>query len=50
MWTIILVLDARDVINLKMACERAIQKAQALKDAFADSPWTTEVLADDAET
>jgi hypothetical protein len=44
------VLDARDVINLKMACERAIQKAQALKDAFADSPWTTEVLADDAET
>jgi hypothetical protein len=44
------VMDARDVINLKTACERAIQKAQVLKDAFANSPWATEVLSDDAET
>jgi DNA-binding Lrp family transcriptional regulator len=44
------VMDARDVINLKTACERAILKAQVLKDAFANSPWATEVLSDDAET
>lgn len=44
------VMDARDVINLKTACERAIQKAQVLKDAFATSPWTTEIVSDDAET
>ena len=44
------VMDARDMINLKTACERAIQKAQVLKDTFAKSPWATEVLSDDAET
>ena len=47
------VLDARDMITLKTACERAIQKAQVLKDAFRTLPWVTEVLGesdDNAET
>ena len=44
------VMDAQDILTLKTACERAILKAQVLKDSLADEPWVTEVLSDDAET
>jgi hypothetical protein len=44
------VMDAHDIITLRTACERAIQKAQVLKESLADLPWVTEVLGDDAET
>jgi hypothetical protein len=43
------VMDASDIIKLRTACERAIQKAQVLKDSLANLPWVTEVLGD-AET
>jgi hypothetical protein len=45
-----LVMDARDIINLKNACERAIQKAKVLQDALANLPWVTEILSDDEQT
>jgi hypothetical protein len=44
------VLDARDVINLRNACDRAIQKANVLKDSLGNLPLTIEVLSDDAQT
>lgn len=44
------VMDAQDILTLKTACERAIQKAQVLKDSLANAPWVTEVLSDNAET
>jgi hypothetical protein len=44
------VMDAQDILTLKTACERAIQKAQVLKDSLANVPWVTEVLSEDAET
>jgi hypothetical protein len=44
------VLDARDVINLKNACERAIQKATVLKDSLGSLPLITEILSDDEQT
>ena len=44
------VMDASDIITLKTACERAIQKAQVLKDSLATLPWVTEVLSNDEET
>jgi len=40
-------MDAADVINLKKACDRAIQKAQVLKDSLGTLPWVTEVLGED---
>jgi hypothetical protein len=43
------VMDARDIVNLKTACERAIQKAQVLQESLANSPWVTEVLNTDDE-
>ena len=43
-------LDARDVVNLKKACDRAIQKAKVLKDSLSNLPWVTEILSDDEET
>jgi len=43
-------LDARDVVNLKKACDRAIQKAKVLKDSLGNLPWVTEILSDDEET
>jgi DNA-binding Lrp family transcriptional regulator len=44
------VLDARDVINLKNACERAIKKAKVLQDTLGSFSLVTEVLSDDEET
>jgi hypothetical protein len=44
------VLDARDVINLRNACERAIQKAKVLTDSLGSLPVTTEILSDDEQT
>jgi hypothetical protein len=41
------VMDARDVVNLKKACDRAIQKAKVLKDSLANLPWVTEIVRDD---
>jgi hypothetical protein len=43
-------MDAQDVVNLRKACDRAIQKAKILKDSFGDLPWVTEVLSDDEQT
>jgi hypothetical protein len=43
-------MDAQDVVNLRKACDRAIQKAKILKDAFGNLPWVTEVLSDDEQT
>jgi DNA-binding Lrp family transcriptional regulator len=45
-----LVLDARDLINLKTACERAIQKAKVLQDTLASLPLITETVSDDEQT
>ena len=42
-----LVMDARDLITLKNACERAIQKAKVLQDSLGHLPWVTEILSDD---
>ena len=44
------VLDARDVVTLKNACERAIQKAKVLQDSLGNLPWVTEILSDDEQT
>jgi hypothetical protein len=44
------VLDARDVINLRNACDRAIQKAKVLKESLGTLPVTTEILSDDEQT
>jgi hypothetical protein len=43
-------LDARDVLNLRNACDRAIQKAKVLKDSLGSLPVTTEMLSDDEQT
>jgi mRNA-degrading endonuclease YafQ of YafQ-DinJ toxin-antitoxin module len=43
-------MDAQDVVNLRKACDRAIQKAKILKDSFGNLPWVTEVLSDDEQT
>ena len=43
------VLDAHDVILLKAACERAIQKSKVLQDLLKDLPWVTEILSDTDE-
>jgi hypothetical protein len=43
-------MDARDVVNLKKACDRAIQKARVLKDSLGNLPWVTEILSDDEQT
>ncbi len=45
-----LVLDARDLVNLKKACDRAILKAKVLKDSLGNLPWVTEILSDDEQT
>jgi hypothetical protein len=44
------VMDARDVINLKNSCERAIQKAKVLQDSLGNLPWVTELLSEDEQT
>lgn len=44
------VMDARDLVNLKKACDRAIQKAKILKDSLGNLPWVTEILSDDEQT
>jgi len=45
-----LVMDARDLVNLKKACDRAIQKAKVLRDSLGSLPWVTEILSDDEQT
>ena len=44
------VMDARDLVNLKKACDRAIQKAKVLKDSLGTLPWVTEILSEDEQT
>jgi len=44
------VMDARDLVNLKKACDRAILKAKVLKDSLGNLPWVTEILSDDEQT
>jgi len=39
------VLDAHDVVSLKTACERAIQKAKVLQDSLGNLPWVTEIVS-----
>jgi hypothetical protein len=43
------VMDARDLVNLKKACDRAIQKAKVLKDSLGNLPWVTEILSEDEQ-
>lgn len=45
-----LVMDARDLVNLKKACDRAMQKAKVLKDSLGNMPWVTEILSEDEQT
>jgi hypothetical protein len=40
-------MDARDVLRLRDACDRAIRKANAIKGALGGNAWTVKVLNDD---